>query len=157
MGKLLEKLKSQGAEEVKPEPKKVETTDTVIEADLDSWERILPLGVWQGLIAGLPVLEKNKKSNWLQMIVPLEVLITDKDGNESERKSQVYFTFSDTALGFIRMTFDDLGIKYTHDGKNIHFDRAQFMNMEVKVLVQESKTGKGRNITLKPADYTPEE
>ncbi len=89
--------------------------------------------------------------------MPLEVLVTDKEGNESIRKSVVYFTFSDTALGFIRMTFDDLGIRYSHDGKNIHFNPNQFMDMEVKVIVEESKSGKGRNITLKPKDFVPEE
>ena len=57
------------------------------------------------------------------------------------------------------VTIENRFVKYVvgNDGRNLHFDRNQFIELPVKVLVQESKTGRGRNITLKPIDYVPEE
>lgn len=152
MGYLAEKLKQQGAIEIENED---QGHYQEFEIDPDSWDSVLPLGLFEGM-TGIPVLEKNKKTGGYQYKVPLEVLVIDSRGNKSERKTVKYFTLNDIGSKFWRQALDELQIKYTQNGTKIRFDDTQFNNLVCKVEVTENNKGY-RNITLHNKDYQKEE
>lgn len=109
--------------------------DLIIDAPVDIWDSVLPLGLWDAVIPELPIAERSKKG-LLQLKVPLVLSV-----NGGNRKASIYFQLEGNGLKWTRENFDELGIDYSHDGISALRIKGlkQFVNLKCKALVAENK------------------
>jgi hypothetical protein len=150
-----DQIKEAGNENVSTEAK---TEKRIVGADVvaDDWDKVLPLGLWDGLIEKEPIFDKNRKTGIKQLVVPLAVITENDKGDKAERKARVTYSFAPTAVGFTRELFDELAVEYEYKNGQVLFCCADFTNIEVVVEVYKNKQGY-RNIKLHNANYKPQE
>lgn len=86
--------------------------ELIVDAPLDIWDSVLPLGLWDAVVVEKPIGERSKNKHALQL--PLHLELTVNDGGK--RKGVIYLPLEGNGLRWTREQLDDLGVSYVHDG-----------------------------------------
>jgi hypothetical protein len=131
--------------------------ELIVDAPLDQWDKVLPLGLWDAVVTTKPVPERSKNKHILQLVIALELSV-----NDGKRKTNFYMPLEGDGLGFTRGILDELGIDYVHDGVSTLKIKSlkAFAGLPCKALVAENKFN--GNVTnrikrLFNKEYIPEE
>lgn len=122
--------------DLRNKPINPEDDELIVDAPLEQWDKVLPLGLWDSVINAKPVPERSKNKHILQLVVPLEMTV-----NDGKRKSNIYLPLEGDGLGFTRGILDEIGIEFIHDGVSTLKIKSlkQFVGLKCKALVAENK------------------